>query len=391
MDPASIWLFGTLMILLNGGVLGLLHRTLAPEVRPAALSWRIGTLLFAGGAILLVVQAEYPPAFILPVANACIFSGGTFQFRGTRQFLGLPDRWWMPLPAVLGVASIVVFTTVWPSFPLRVVSSGFFTSIIVATAAIALLRHSKREAMIAPRVLALSFLVVGAFLLVRSIYFCFHLDVGSSITDGRLAANWLTPMLITVLPVVGTTAFLAACSERLQWQLRHAAETDALTGLSNRRAITDIGERRFDAATGSGRIAVAVLDIDHFKSINDRHGHAAGDAALRAVAARLAAACHPDEALGRLGGEEFIVVLASDSLEDARQRAEQFRVAVASMPALATDPPMAPITTSIGVAAREPVDRSYDELLRRADQALYRAKANGRNRVEVAVAETVQP
>lgn len=387
MDPASIWLFGTLMILLNGGVLGLLHRTLAPEVRPAAVSWRVGTLLFAGGSILLVVQAEYPPWFILPIANACIFAGATFQWRGTRQFLGLDTPWWLALPAAIGVACIVVFTVVWPSFSFRVVITGLVASFIVAMAAMALLRHAREEAMIAPRVLAMSFLVVGAFLFARSVYFCFHLDITSTITDGRVAANWLTPLLVTVLPVVGTTAFLAACSERLQWRLRQMAETDALTGVANRRAITAIGERRFDAATGSDRLVVAVFDIDHFKSINDRHGHAIGDEALRAVAARLTATCLAGEALGRQGGEEFVIVLSASSDERALQRAEHFRLAVETLSGPPTHPTLPPITTSIGVAVRSPLDDSYDALLRRADQALYRAKSNGRNRVELAAAE----
>ncbi len=387
MDPASIWLFGTLMILLNGGVLGLLHRTLAPEVRPAAVSWRVGTLLFAGGAILLVVQAQYPPAFILPVANACIFAGATFQWRGTRQFLGLDTPGWLPIPALIGVACIIVFTVVWPSFPLRVVITGLVASFIVVMAATELLRHARRDAMIAPRVLATSFMIVGAFLFARSVYFCFHLDISSTITDGRVAANWLTPLLVTVLPVVGTTAFLAACSERLQWRLRQMAETDALTGVANRRAITAIGERRFDTAPSSGQLTVAVFDIDHFKSINDRHGHATGDEALRAVAARLAATCVAGEALGRQGGEEFVVLLTSASDGQAWQRAERFRVAVETLTGAAGAPALPPITTSIGVAVRAVSDRSYDDLLRRADHALYRAKANGRNRVELAAAD----
>jgi diguanylate cyclase (GGDEF)-like protein len=153
------------------------------------------------------------------------------------------------------------------------------------------------------------------------------------------------------------------------------ATTDALTGAANRRSFTDLVRER---ATGFERDHTLLLvDVDHFKSLNDGHGHLVGDVVLRAVAGRLGAAL-PDANVARWGGEEF-VVLCDDGLADAPGRqAEALRAAVASSP-IATADGAVECTVSVGATtwnARE----SFEDALRRADRALYEAKAAGRNR-----------
>lgn len=164
-------------------------------------------------------------------------------------------------------------------------------------------------------------------------------------------------------------------------ELERVAHTDALTGLSNRHAIVDELSRRLREPTRA--LAVMLLDLDHFKQINDQHGHLAGDAVLREVALRLRAAL-PGAVIGRWGGEEFIAVLDADSPEHAETIAGSARALVAATPVRHGERELA-ISTSIGIALRRSGE-GMDALLAAADAALYRAKRAGRNRVELAPA-----
>lgn len=198
--------------------------------------------------------------------------------------------------------------------------------------------------------------------------------------------NIASPLVTALLPVVGTTAFLMMCSERVgrQWEL--AASTDYLTGLPNRRTLVAVGERRFGELRAPLRgLALAVIDIDHFKAINDRHGHELGDVALRHVADHLRAACRGSDLAARHGGEEFVVLWDGLDAAAAATAGERLRALVAREPLLAGTA-LIPMTISLGVAAVGEGDGSFSDLLRRADEALYAAKANGRNRVELAAA-----
>jgi diguanylate cyclase (GGDEF)-like protein len=165
-----------------------------------------------------------------------------------------------------------------------------------------------------------------------------------------------------------------------------AASTDYLTGLANRRTLTKAGETRLLAGAGgasAARLAVAVLDIDHFKAINDRHGHDVGDEALKHVAALIDRVCRGRGQCGRHGGEEFVALLDNVDTESAFAAAELLRSTLQDEPFRFAGGELT-ITASVGVAVAHLGDRRIDDLLRRADQALYRAKARGRNRVEVA-------
>jgi two-component system cell cycle response regulator len=160
------------------------------------------------------------------------------------------------------------------------------------------------------------------------------------------------------------------------------AVTDALTGLRNRRYV----RRHLDGLLRSGAaVAVLLIDVDRFKPLNDRHGHAAGDVALKAVADTLREHLRAVDIVARYGGEEFLVVMASAGEEEAAAVAERLRAAIAAR-AVAVPGVVLSVTVSIGTAiTRGPV--SADRLVAAADAALYRAKENGRNRVEAASAE----
>jgi len=186
-----------------------------------------------------------------------------------------------------------------------------------------------------------------------------------------------------VLAVV-LAVLLAAVLGLLAWRHRrtsrtmHAlAMTDELTGLPNRRAVlARLGEH---LATGSD-CAVLILDIDHFKAINDQHGHLVGDEVLRAVAGVVAGLLRGPLVGGRLGGEEFLLLLPDMDLDEAVQVGEQVRAAVAQLDTSRWFSGH-PLSVSAGVAVAHPGPGGVADALRRADEALYEAKAAGRNRV----------
>lgn len=173
----------------------------------------------------------------------------------------------------------------------------------------------------------------------------------------------------------------------LQRLLEEQASHDGLTGLWNRTTILATLEReRARAVREEGGLALVLADLDHFKDVNDVHGHQAGDSVLREAAIRMAAGLREYDSLGRFGGEEFLAVLPGCDEATAASVAERMRHLVASGP-VATAGGEVEITTSLGVAAMAPGESfAPDELLRRVDKALYGAKEKGRDRVERASA-----
>lgn len=166
-------------------------------------------------------------------------------------------------------------------------------------------------------------------------------------------------------------------------QLEQQANLDPLTGVWNSRAYYQFTERLFSLAKRSGTpCATLFIDLDHFKDINDRHGHETGDRALQMVAACLARNVRKSDLLARIGGEEFVVFLPDTDSAGARELADKLRTAIGQLPAYA-GAQAAPLTISIGVAQCTPADADLFAMQHRADQAMYLAKRHGRNRVVV--------
>ncbi len=196
----------------------------------------------------------------------------------------------------------------------------------------------------------------------------------------RTAQQVVLAMLLVALVLQAMFIFrpLVVQTRHYAAHLYRLATSDDLTGLSSRRHFMETAERDLRLARRSGKqIAAILLDLDHFKEINDAHGHAVGDAVLRRFGEISAGLLRQSDLIGRTGGEEFAILLPDTDLEGAMTVAEKLRRAVAedrggSLP---------PVTVSVGVAALRADDHSIDDLLRRADKALYQAKSAGRNRV----------
>ena len=181
--------------------------------------------------------------------------------------------------------------------------------------------------------------------------------------------------------ILGLQDNLVSAWKELQFRATH----DALTGLSNRGSVLDVLRREHSRQVREcGSIGIVMVDLDHFKKINDTYGHFCGDAVLRESANRMVASVRPYDTVGRYGGEEFLIVLPGSDALGALGAAERIRKVIESksIPTQAGD---VPVTASLGVAigdSQNPLD--LDTLLRAADEALYRAKDQGRNRCEVA-------
>lgn len=166
-------------------------------------------------------------------------------------------------------------------------------------------------------------------------------------------------------------------------QLEQAAVTDQLTGLPNRRFLMKEGTRIVSIAGRANQpCSLFMMDIDHFKSINDTYGHVAGDKVLRQVAGVLRDCARSSDIVARFGGEEFAVVAPGADMELSRNLAERFRQSISATTFNTDEQPLS-CTISIGIADNSsPGENQYEEMLARADKALYQAKASGRNRVE---------
>jgi diguanylate cyclase (GGDEF)-like protein len=183
---------------------------------------------------------------------------------------------------------------------------------------------------------------------------------------------------------MGTIGIITDITERkrMESQLRHMATIDELTGCINRRAFFSAAEQELERANRYGSpVSVLMIDIDHFKQVNDRFGHAAGDRALKATTAAIHANLREIDSFGRLGGEEFAALLPETTLAGAMLVAERLRQAVAATEVELEETSPLRLTVSLGVAERMTGETAIDQLLARADTALYRAKAAGRNRV----------
>jgi diguanylate cyclase (GGDEF)-like protein len=312
---------------------------------------RIGAVLFLLGGLTMVATLLAPSAGRPPLVAFAPIGVACFGFAACLAFVRNPPDWILLATPPLGTVLITAIMSI------EGTTSGtpFFYLWPMLLAAYFLQRRD----------VLLNFALVCAS-------FAVALAVWVPVDDGGLI------MFLDTVVAVGVVAALVFMLKtqvgRLVTGLHRASTTDALTGVLNRGAF----QRRLDDALSAGGepLVLALLDLDHFKLVNDRHGHPAGDRALRRFCEIVQAEARLDDALGRLGGEEFGLLLAGTDLEGAHAFADRLRATVARETAAGE----VGLTVSIGLCESGPGTTSED-LLRSADIALYSAKGAGRNRV----------
>lgn len=207
---------------------------------------------------------------------------------------------------------------------------------------------------------------------------------GRALRDAARIRSLQRAVIGLTLAIIAALAALIVRHVLNARRLRTMALTDELTRIPNRRHLLSIADQRVSAARrGTGPLSVLALDVDHFKRINDSYGHEVGDRVLHRVAATCRSALRRDDVIGRVGGEEFVVIMPGADAKVALEVAERLRSAVERVEWSDLDPSLR-VTVSVGATEWAPGDDSFAALARRADDSLYRAKERGRNRIVLA-------
>lgn len=346
------------------------------------VDWSLaGLLFFSSNAVAFTASLSgVYDISIAAIGNALYIAGHFGVLAGLRRHLGLKPRYGVLLALV--VAILLVHRT---GFAQASVANRLlmFAPVIVSINAgvvwlIWRLPHSEaRPAYLPLMVLELLFMLQ---MLVRTSFIAAHRSTDLTYM-GNQALQTLGSLSVFVFLMVAGMGCALIVIRHQELALRKASLTDSLTGWLNRRALHDVAERECQRAQRSGaRVSFLTFDIDHFKGINDRHGHSVGDSAIQHVTELAAQALRGYDALFRLGGEEFAVLLAGNSDDTLLRIAERVRDLIARTPLVADNKAIA-LTVSIGLASCAQGDAGWEDALRRADLALYRSKREGRNRV----------
>ena len=371
---------GALLTLLIDLLLLLVWRSLPDSLRPSLRWWLMGVILHPLGFLMLAMRGILDDALSVVVANTILALGLSFTAIALRLFSGVPERRLRLFVTTALVAAVAIwFTYVEPSLHWRVVLIPGLLAVLAGSNARAIFRVGGPGSAI-PTVTAAVFAIGTVLLVGRSLNELLAPLPAGALFDTSVA-NFACFGLLGLLPVLTTVGFLLMCTERSQLELERAARLDYLTGICNRRAMQDLAQRAIASSRRHGTpLALMIIDVDHFKRINDQLGHQGGDRALVEAVSRIRDSLRSEDLVGRLGGEEFVVLMPNTDAQSALAAGERIRTAF-TVQAMNIDGQALPVTVSVGVAVMQAEDQQFSQLLRRADHAMYAAKAAGRNRV----------
>jgi diguanylate cyclase (GGDEF)-like protein len=382
LDPATIVVMSTVI----GGALAMVlwaaYRSFPHEIK-GLKEWAQGMgLLFL---CAFVFAARYIPGIPEPVSllpgNALYFCGIGLTMIGTELFYGRRPSWRaFHLVWVAGVLALAYYMLVEHDVEMRVAIASFCTLLFYLRLLHLVCKSGDRH---------LSSLIFGCLLLMQTTVVCIRglmaatrtgqVDLaqpGVFVEVYMAASNFITLML--------TVSFLLLAARRLQITLELRSTLDPLTQVLNRRGFADVYDReRALLKREAGMMSLLSIDLDYFKAINDRHGHAVGDKVLMEVARIIRKVLRSSDHLARFGGEEFVVLLPDTGLERAQAIAERIREAL-KKPKGGAERDIPCCTASMGVACQTGGAEDLDDILIRSDRALYRAKERGRDRIELA-------
>jgi diguanylate cyclase (GGDEF)-like protein len=381
LSPINILLISAMFCIVMLCVLASFVRSAIPGIK----EWSAANGLAFIALLLFVMRGAIPDVLSFEAANGLMAASSAAILIGFRRFLGQTLHATALgggiAVAVLGAA---VFHYVFDSFALRTVTVTIFQCIVCLAIALTIFRSEKIVRSRYP-----TFFTGSAALLValgsaaRSIVYATGTDVVTSVLEPSPWNLFFLSAGTMVLPVLTLGAVMMVHDAMLA-KAEHTANRDFLTGIWSRRAFFELAERELLLTRRTGRpLSLLLFDVDRFKSINDTHGHAAGDRVLVDITLRADAAIRNIDYFARVGGEEFAVLLPETARVAALMVAERLR-ATLEKPATPDNAKgesgIAAYTVSIGIATLRGAE-SFHELMRRADAALYQAKASGRNMV----------
>ena len=371
------------VIVLTGVMGGLMSLVLYSQKRnyPASINglgqWCTAFVFLFVAGVLIAGRGRLPDAITISVSNLLLWSGVYLSYLGSQHFFGVrPSVWpWLALIA-LALMSSLWFSLVTPDYVVRL---ACFTSLMALLFAVHAWLIFRQGAMTFAKALTGTVLLaMSGIQLMRLATLAVALPQ-TGITDTSIyQVVYVTSFsFATLLLSIG---LVLMATDRLRAELEHLATHDSLTNALTRRHMDEACRLELERSRRTGRsTAMVLMDLDHFKAVNDTHGHQAGDQVLVNFVIKVNALLRPSDRLGRFGGEEFMALLPETSLEEALMVAERIRAVCAVGPEPSPGPAC---TVSMGVASTLDDRDTADALLARADAAMYRAKANGRNRVE---------
>lgn len=377
LDPRSLIFVAGLLGLLCSVILFMMRRSFPPTIG-GLVYWSRGLLAIVVASVLFSLTGSVPAFFTIVVAN-CMLVGGIMSFYiGFRDFAGLePQFRWLAVALACVFAYVSWLTYVDDNYPARAFLVTLVNSALFFGCASLVLKTP--GCTMAGRFTSIVFMGIGAVSFARSMMLAFEIDAPATIFDTSVTQkSYLTALAFSIVAI--TLGAMMLANERLRAALETIVSHDQMTGALARSAFIDLLEKELARSRRNGHsLALLMSDLDHFKLVNDRFGHATGDRVLIDFVQRTKGLLRNADSIGRYGGEEFIALLPETTMDEARVVAERICKGIASAPS--GDLP--PYTVSVGVAVTSHGDESAQSLLSRADEAMYAAKANGRNRVEL--------
>ncbi len=348
--------------------------------RDGMLYWAWGFVLHTLTYVLFVLRGQVSDLVSVVLANTLLAVSFALISEGVQQFLQVRwSRWlvWAPVPLVA-----VSFFALLGHAQTRIILSGLIIAWQCALIAWQLGSHRDKVVGRGAYFVIGSFLAISAAFLLRTVgALSGEVSIGSITTSNPLQSA--TFLFVSVALMMVCQGVVLMTNERADERNRLLAMQDELTGLSNRRFITEALVMQLAQARRNGKpVSVLMIDVDHFKAINDTYGHLSGDRVLRNLATSLRSRLRAQDMAGRWGGEEFLVVLPDTDATGAAILAGNLRAEVEDARWSAQDGRSIPLTLSIGVHTCDSATEELDTVISAADQALYRAKQAGRNRVE---------
>lgn len=375
-----------LMAVAVGLALAVSVATLVPigsRKREGMLLWALGLVLYALTYALYGLRGQVSDFFSIVVGNTALSAGLAML---THALLVFQQRKWSPWRIWVPVVTAVIMLMIVDSASVRRLTLG----VVLGLQAIALVVIVVQR--LGVTVGRGKYLVIGGLLVAIGIFVSRVVGVAmgadqSVSVDHSSVMQTVTHMLGLVVLIFLTVGFVIMTKERADALNVVLAMRDELTQLYNRRAVFEaLGQQLAAARRNQMPLSVLMLDVDNFKALNDTFGHAAGDRVLREIALTIQNGLRAQDVAGRMGGEEFLVLLPHSTADEALLIAERLRQLINDVDCLQRCNLKTTLSVSVGAVQFDPVRHAGgDELIHDADQALYRAKERGRNRVELAL------
>ncbi|MGA1858107.1 GGDEF domain-containing protein [Azospirillum sp. 11R-A] len=361
------------------------------HIRNSLRAYAYGKLLLGCAFLIAGLRGGAAPDLLVPLANGLGIAGLAMNYTSVRHLQNRPVR--LLLPAAVGLAvalacSLLLLAGGGISY-VRILTSFATSAVLLVIAFEVLVRYEDR---------GIPHYVTG--LLSATLAMVYLVRMGAGMIQGEMPVDQMvddrvervTFQLSMLGTVMGAINYVLMASDEFNRELAKLAHTDGLTGSLNRRRLFELGEVEFRRARRHCRdLTVLVLDIDRFKAVNDRAGHPFGDRVIQAVADCCAAQIRREDSVGRIGGEEFAILLPETGLEAGRLLAERLRSAIERQLAQLGAEGGVTVTCSIGGVSLTREHSEFSDLMAQSDSALYDAKHAGRNQVRFYPAVALTP